>query len=175
MITVPQLDPVSQIQATDVIMITHADGTTEKITGENFMKAMAVDVIAENNMNSVTSNAVAKALPTVQEGVLTIPSQVLQNTEIAMTTLPVTPNHWYNGKLIFENIPIANITVSYNDYSGDFYQNFATSGNYDRVVLFPIGRVKTDSLRMFVANYTGNTITLPTITVRYQLEHHKII
>lgn len=60
MITVPQLDPVSQIQATDVIMITHADGTTEKITGENFMKAMAVDVIAENNMNSVTSNAVAR-------------------------------------------------------------------------------------------------------------------
>lgn len=61
MITVPQLDSVSQIQATDVIMITHADGTTEKITGENFMKAMAVDVIAENNMYSVTSNAVAKA------------------------------------------------------------------------------------------------------------------
>ena len=71
MITVPQLDPVSQIQATDVIIITHADGSTEKITGENFMKAMAVDVIAENNMYSVTSNAVAEELKVIS-GVITL-------------------------------------------------------------------------------------------------------
>lgn len=77
MITVPQLDPVSQIQATDVIMITHADGTTEKITGENFMKAMAVDVIAENNMNSVTSNAVFNVTKKYTSGAVTLnPSYV---------------------------------------------------------------------------------------------------
>ena len=86
MITVPQLDPVSQIQATDVIMITHADGTTEKITGENFMKAMAVDVIAENNMNSVTSNAVAKKLLPQSERLLNLNSDVVEKGSITFYT-----------------------------------------------------------------------------------------
>ena len=114
-------------------------------------------------------------LPKVEEGTLTIPSQTLQNTELAIIELSVNAGEWYNGKLTFENIPFANITVAYNDYSGNFYQYFATQGLTDRAVLFPIGKVYQNKLRMILANYTGSTITIPDITVLYQLEHHKII
>jgi hypothetical protein len=64
MITVPQLDPVQHLDPTDVIIITHANGTSEKITGADFLKGVTpVDNITASDMHPVTSNAVAAIAP----------------------------------------------------------------------------------------------------------------
>lgn len=126
-------------------------------------------------MHSVTSNGVFNALPRVEEGTLTIPSQTLQNTELAIIEYPLIAGEWYNGKLIFDNLPLANIVLSYNDFSGVFYQNFFTESKVDSGVLFPIGKCYSNKLRLILANYTGSALTIPDIPIYYQLEHHKII
>lgn len=62
MITVPQLELVQNLDPTDVIIITHANGTSEKITGADFLKGVTpVDAITENDLHPVTSNAVAQS------------------------------------------------------------------------------------------------------------------
>ena len=60
MITVPALSSVNDILDSDLIMVTHSNGESYKISGSDFKKAMAVDTVALNNMHSVTSNAVAQ-------------------------------------------------------------------------------------------------------------------
>ena len=61
MTEVTALSSVNDILDTDLVMVTHSDGGGFKISGadlKNVMKAQAVDTVALNNMNSVTSNAV---------------------------------------------------------------------------------------------------------------------
>lgn len=69
MITIPQLDPNSHLLDTDVVMITHSDGTTDKITGADLKSEVLTDVpdftddkIQNGDMNPVTSNAVSTIL-----------------------------------------------------------------------------------------------------------------
>lgn len=59
MITIPQLDDVSVIDDTDEIMVTHSDGTTEKISGADMKADIVKDKIENNNGNAVTVNAVS--------------------------------------------------------------------------------------------------------------------
>jgi len=59
MITVPQLDDVTVIDDTDDIMVTHTDGTTEKISGANMKADIVKNKIENNNGNAVSVNAVS--------------------------------------------------------------------------------------------------------------------
>lgn len=73
MIVLPALSSVNDILDTDLVLVEHSTGEGFKMTGadlKNIMKAQAVDEVALNNMQSVSSNAVAKCLevsPTEKE------------------------------------------------------------------------------------------------------------
>ncbi|MBO7733337.1 MAG: hypothetical protein J6S67_12305 [Methanobrevibacter sp.] len=56
--TIPDLDPAYVIEPDDVIMITHSDGTTEKIDGIDFIKSGTVNTITANEDRPVSSDAV---------------------------------------------------------------------------------------------------------------------
>lgn len=65
MILLPALSSVNDILDTDLILVEHSTGEGFKMTGADLkalMKAQAVDTVALNNMQSVTSNAVSRAL-----------------------------------------------------------------------------------------------------------------
>ena len=55
MTTVPALNIIQNLDPTDTIMITHADGSTERFSASKIIPA---DTVASGNMQSVTSNAV---------------------------------------------------------------------------------------------------------------------
>ena len=55
-IVIPDLDPVTSIQDSDVIMITHSDGTTEKIAMSDFI----ANVVQDGNKKPASSQAVAR-------------------------------------------------------------------------------------------------------------------
>lgn len=149
MITVPQLDPVNTIADDDVIMITHSNGTTEKVT-------------------------MANALSKSEIGSITIPSQTLNNGESAEVTIPLIPNKFYCGRIDFSALPSANMTISYNDFSG-LFQDAKTTENRLQCVLHPIGRALLATLHIYLTNYTGSPVTIGNIIVSYCLEHHTMI
>lgn len=65
MILLPALSSVDDIFDTDLILVEHSNGEGFKMTGadlKNFINAQATDTVALNNMQSVTSNAVANCL-----------------------------------------------------------------------------------------------------------------
>jgi hypothetical protein len=65
MILLPALSSVHDILDTDLVLVEHSNGEGFKMTGadlKNFINAQATDTVALNNMQSVTSNAVASAI-----------------------------------------------------------------------------------------------------------------
>ena len=59
MTTVPALTPIQNLAPTDTIMITHADGTTDRFSAS---KIIPSDTVASGNMQSVSSNAVFNSI-----------------------------------------------------------------------------------------------------------------
>jgi len=122
-------------------------------------------------MNSVSSNAVKRSMPTYVEGTVTFPEQTLENIATAIKTVPIIAGAYYTGRIDLDSAPTADISFAYNDYSGMFSDAERTTAATEHVVLYPIGKTGSDTLRILLSNYTGNTITLPNTTVRYCLAY----
>lgn len=105
-------------------------------------------------------------------GTLTIPAQTLPNGEFAEIQIPLVPNDFYCGRIDFGNLPPQNMSLSYNDFSGTFQDTKATNQR-TQDVLCPIGKANLGILHVYLTNYTGASVAISDVTVRYYLEHHK--
>ena len=77
MTTVPALNIIQNLAPTDTIMITHADGSTERFSASMIIPT---DQVATNNMQSVTSNGVYNALRPVAS---TVNSYIEKGDDVA--------------------------------------------------------------------------------------------
>lgn len=111
------------------------------------------------------------AVNTVQSGTYTIPAQTLQNLESAEVTIPLTVGDFYCGRIDFANLPSVNMNLSYNDFSGQF-QDARETVSRSQFVLYPIGKVYSGTLHIYLTNYTGSAVTIGNVQVNYYLEHH---
>ena len=109
---------------------------------------------------------------TVLSGTYTIPAQTLANGAYAEFEIPLVPNDFYCGRLDFGNLPLANLSLSYNDFSGTF-QDTRSTENRSQYVLYPIGKANLGTLHVYLTNYTGSPVTISDVLVTYYLEHHK--
>lgn len=109
---------------------------------------------------------------TVQSGTYTIPAQTLANGAAAEIEIPLVPNEFYCGRIDFANLPSANMTLSYNDFSGTFQDTRGTEQR-TQYVLYPIGKANLATLHVYITNYTGSPVTISDVPVMYYLEHHK--
>ena len=122
MITVPQLDPVQHLDPTDVIIITHANGTSEKITGADFLKGVTpVDNITARDMHPVTSNAVAAIAPVgtiAEDNLHSVTSDaVFKNNKTTAATITKAPNV-INGNNFYASRSANVVQISINGDSG---------------------------------------------------------
>ena len=109
---------------------------------------------------------------TVLSGTYTIPAQTLANGAYAEFEVPLVPNDFYCGRLDFGNLPLANLSLSYNDFSGTF-QDTRSTENRSQYVLYPIGKANLGTLHVYLTNYTGSPVAISDVLVTYYLEHHK--
>lgn len=121
--------------------------------------------------NDVWSDWKIVAINAVQSGTYTIPAQTLANGAYAELEIPLVPADFYCGRIDFGNLPSANMSLSYNDFSGTF-QDTRTTENRSQFVLFPIGKANLATLHVYLTNYTGASVTISDIPVNYYLEHH---
>ena len=108
---------------------------------------------------------------TVLSGTYTIPAQTLANGAYAEFEIPLVPNDFYCGRLDFGNLPLANLSLSYNDFSGTF-QDTRSTENRSQYVLYPIGKANLGTLHVYLTNYTGSPVAISDVLVTYYLEHH---
>lgn len=111
------------------------------------------------------------AVNAVQSGTYTIPAQTLHNLESAEVTIPLTVNDFYCGRVDFANLPSVNMNLSYNDFSGSF-QDARETVSRSQFVLYPIGKVYSGTLHIYLTNYTGADVAIGNVQVVYYLEHH---
>jgi microcystin-dependent protein len=111
------------------------------------------------------------AVNTIQSGTITIPAQTLANGAAAEIEIPLALNEFYCGRIDFANLPSANMSLSYNDFSGTF-QDTRSTENRTQYVLYPIGKANLATLHVYLTNYTGSPVTISDIPVTYYLEHH---
>lgn len=109
---------------------------------------------------------------TVQSSTYTIPAQTLANGANAEIEIPLVPYDFYCGRIDFANLPSANMTLSYNDFSGTF-QDTRSTEQRTQYVLYPIGKANLATLHVYITNYTGSPVTISDIAVTCYLEHHK--
>lgn len=105
-------------------------------------------------------------------GTITIPAQTLENGAHAEIQIPLTPGDFYCGRIDFSDLPSANMSLSYNDFSGSF-QDTRSTEQRTQYVLYPIGKANLATLHVYLTNYTGSPVTISNINVIYYLEHHK--
>lgn len=105
-------------------------------------------------------------------GTFTIPAQTLANGANAEIQIPLVPNDFYCGRIDFGGLPSANMSLSYNDFSGTF-QDTRSTEQRSQYVLYPIGKANLATLHVYLTNYTGSPVAISDINVTYYLEHHK--
>lgn len=109
---------------------------------------------------------------TVQSGTYTIPAQTIANGAAAEIEIPLVPYDFYCGRIDFAGLPSANMTLSYNDFSGTF-QDTRSTEQRTQYVLYPIGKANLATLHVYLTNYTGSPVAISDVSVIYYLEHHK--
>lgn len=146
-------------QGADTVEITCYDWnlTAKSIRGQNYFYDDTNNVWVKNT--------------NISQGTLTIPAQTIQSGEYAEVTVPLSTNEFYCGRLDFANLPSANMTISYNDFSGLFQDTKATQ-NRSQDVLIVVGKATQLTLHVYLINYTGQPVTIGNVDMTYYLEHH---
>ena len=102
MTTVTALSSVNDILDSDIVMVTHTNGSSYKISGADLKKALAVNTVANGNMNPVTSNAVngelQKALRSSQ-GYLDL--KFAFGTELVNGTKTIDLSNYFGTTILF--------------------------------------------------------------------------
>ena len=96
----------------------------------------------------------------------TITARTLLNGESVVIDVPITANKFYVGGIYYNGLPIEDLTLMFNDYSGYFASSY--NSNYSSFKLLSvIGKSYQATLHIFLTNYTGHTVNLGDITFSF--------
>ena len=115
-----------------------------------------------DNMYSVSSGAVWSKLSSMvtQHSVSqTIEARTLPNGDYVLIDIPIAANRFYVGGLFFAGLPTEDLTLNFNDYSGNFTNSINTNYTPNKI-LDVVGKAYQNTLHVFLQNYSGHSITL---------------